>query len=208
MAMTRKKDTNYFTLLYEMSVCAHRAAMQLDDLVHNFTDVSQKAEDIHTIEHDCDKLLHRMIQEVNAAFITPLDREDILDIGNGIDSITDAVEDVANAFDMLVVQKIDAAAADMTHMIVTSCEALCVAVKEFERFKNAKRLSECIIQVNRCEEEGDRLYRASVRNLFANPRADMLHTLKWKEVYGYMEDVLDACEDVANLLERVAIKNR
>lgn len=99
MAFGRNKEPNYFHLLAEMTGCASQAAKLLVELVDDYRDVSEKAEAIHDVEHRCDKLLHSLSAQVNAAFITPIDLgKTSSGIANGIDSITDAIEDSASSF--------------------------------------------------------------------------------------------------------------
>jgi len=208
MKFGKKKETNYFATLNAMADCSVRAAVQLDEMLHNYTNVAGKADAVHAVEHEGDKLLHGLIRELNSAFITPIDREDLLHVGNMIDSITDAIEDVANMFDMLSIHKVEKEALAMSEVMVAACKALAEAVKEFEMFRNSKKLTSVVIEVNRLEEKGDTLYRNTMKSLFNNTGMTVLDVVKWKEIYDYMERVLDACEDVADLLESAALKNR
>ncbi|HOB19685.1 MAG TPA: DUF47 family protein [Candidatus Atribacteria bacterium] len=207
--MLRKRtEVNYFTLLRDMAVCSFKAAEKLDDLLHNYADVANKANEVHNIEHEGDKLLHNLVKELNRAFITPIDREDILDIGGAIDTITDTIEDVANCFDMFSIQRVEPAALDFSDLVKQTCDTLAKAVGEFELFRSSKKLSELVIEVNHLEEKGDRLYRSTVKALYSDRQMSMLEIIKWKEIYDNMEKILDTCEDVADLLESTAIKNR
>ena len=208
MIFGRKKETNYFATLNAMVDCSVRAAIQLNEMLNDYTNVTSKAEAIHAVEHEGDKLLHGLIRELNSAFITPIDREDLLHVGNMIDSITDAIEDVANMFDMLSIRKVEKEAFAMSEVMVDACKALAEAVKEFEMFRNSKKLSGLVIEVNHLEEKGDALYRSTMKKLFNNTGMTVLDVVKWKEIYDYMERVLDSCEDVADLLESAALKNR
>lgn len=208
MKLGKKKDTNYFSILNAMADCSCRAAAKLDDILHNYTDIAVKAEDVHAIEHEADSLLHELVRELNSAFITPIDREDLLLIGNGIDSITDAIEDVANSFDMFSIEKVESEALAMSMLMVSACTALSKAVKEFEMFRKSKKLSGLIVEVNRLEEQGDKLYRSTLKKLYNNSQMSVLDIIKWKEIYDNMELIFDACEDVADMLESTAIKNR
>lgn len=207
MKLGKKKETNYFDILNQMVNCSYRAAVQLDEMMHNFTNVAKKAEDVHAIEHEADLLLHGLIKQLNSAFITPIDREDLLSVGNSIDSITDSIEDVANSFDMLSIKVVQEPALEMAALAKSTCLALVEAVKEFEVFRNSKKLNAHVIEVNRLEEKGDALYRSTVKALY-NSDMPVLEIIKWKEIYDYMEKIFDLCEDVADMLEATAMKNR
>ena len=121
-----------------MAECSHQAAIQLDEMMHNFTDVSRKADEIHDTEHKGDRMLHELVRALNIAFITPIDREDLIAIGHGIDSITDSIEDVANLFDMFSINKVETPALAMSELAKDITRALAEAVREFEQFRSSK----------------------------------------------------------------------
>lgn len=208
MIFGRKKDVNYFKILSQMAECSQKAATQLDEMLNNYINVEAKAKAIYDIEHEADKLLHSLTRELNRAFVTPIDREDLLAIGNGIDSITDAIEDVANSFDTFSITNVLNEALDMSRIIMATCNTLAQAVKEFELFRSSKKLNKLIIEVNRMEEEGDMLYRSTLKKLYKSNSLSVLDIIKWKEIYDFMERILDTCEDVANLIEGTVLKNR
>ena len=208
MIFGKSKETNYFEILYKMAECSHRAAVQLDEMLHNFTDVAKKADMIHNTEHEADSLLHDLVRILNTAFITPIDREDLIAIGNSIDSITDSIEDVANLFDMFSIEKVESPAYAMSELAKLITKSLVDAVKEFEQFRNSKKLNNLIIEVNRLEEKGDVLHRSTMKALFKNEDKSGLDIVKWKDVYDNMERIYDMCEDVADALEGIAVKNR
>jgi predicted phosphate transport protein (TIGR00153 family) len=199
---------NYFEVFNSMAECLKRASTQLLDMVTDFTDIEKKADIVHNTEHEADGLLHDMVYQLNRAFITPIDREDIMALANGIDNIIDAIEDVANLFDMLSIKSILPEAVDFVRLIVKSSDALAIAIKEFQQFKHTKKLNELVIDVNRIEEEGDKLHRGFIKNLYKNNSAlTVLEIIKWKEIYDNMEHVLDGCEDIADMLEGLSVKN-
>ena len=204
--MAKTKEINYFEVFNNMGDCLIRSAKQLKDLMVDFTDVTKKSDEVHAVEHEADELLHDMVTHLNKAFITPIDREDILQIGSRIDTSIDLIEDVANLFDVLSIQKIMPQAITFVELIVRSSEALSLAIYEFKQFKHSKRLNSLVIDVNKIEEEGDRLYRKIIKELY-NSSLSVLDIIKWKEVYDNMESILDACEDVADMLEGLSVKN-
>ena len=208
MKLGSKKEPNYYELLYQMAQCSHRASIQLDEMMHDFTDVAKKARKIHDVEHECDGLLHKLVHELNSAFITPIDREDLIAIGSGLDDVMDGVEDVANLFDILSIQQVEETAKEMSGLCVSICKALADAVKEFESFRSSKNLNKLVIEVNRLEEKGDVFHRSITRTLFSSEDRSALDIMKWKEIYDGLEDIYDVCEDVADVLENTAVKNR
>ena len=208
MRLGKNKETNYFEILYKMAECSYRAAVQLDEMVHNYVDVTRKAGIVHNTEHEADNLLHKLVYELNAAFITPIDREDLIAIGNGIDTITDSIEDVSNLFDMYSIKRVEREALDMTELAKVICKAIMEAVKEFEVFRSSKKLNNLVIEVNRLEEKGDVLHRSTMKALFNNSNMSDIDKVKWKDIYDNMERTFDICEDVADALEGTAVKNR
>lgn len=208
MKLGKSKEPNYFEILYQMAECSYRAASQLDEMLHNYVNVAMKADIVHNTEHEADTLLHKLVHELNAAFITPIDREDLIAIGNGIDTITDSIEDVANLFDMYSIRRVEREALDMSELAKDTCKALMEAVKEFEVFRNSKKLNKLVIEVNKLEEKGDKLHRTTMKSLFNNPNMSDIDKVKWKDIYDNMERIFDMCEDVADDLEATAVKNR
>ncbi|NLU35435.1 MAG: DUF47 domain-containing protein [Clostridiales bacterium] len=208
MKFGKRKETNYFEILYKMAECSNQVAIQLDELLHNYTDVTRKVDEIHEAEHEADKLLHNLVRALNIAFITPIDREDLIAIGHGIDSITDSIEDVANLFDMYSIKEVEPAALDMSELAKDITRSLTAAVKEFEQFRSSKKLHGLIVEVNRMEEKGDVLHRSNVKALFDNNHKSDLDKIKWKDIYDSMERIYDMCEDVADIMEGIAVKNR
>ena len=200
------KNYNYFNkFLEQMSLCK-KAAEQLMDMLQNYTDVSKKAEEIHATEHEADNLLHEIMGELNRSFMTPIDREDIVGLVNELDDITDSIEDVANLFDVLSIAQVRREALEMAELILAGCNILYDAIAEFSHFKNSKILGELVIKVNQAEEDGDRKHRGVIKAMYQNEK-DPVELMKWKEIFDTMEDVLDDCEDAADLLDGLIIKN-
>jgi predicted phosphate transport protein (TIGR00153 family) len=189
----------------QMALCK-KAAQQLLDMLEDYSNVTERAKLIHETEHEGDKLLHEILHKLNRSFITPIDREDIVTLSGELDDILDSIEDVANLFDMLSITHVRPEALEMAKLILVGCEALNEAIKEFAHFKNSKKLNELIIHVNHAEEEGDRMHRRVIKDIYKNEK-DLLELIKWKEIFDMMEDVLDNCENVADLIDGLVIKN-
>lgn len=197
---------NYFDKFVEQMALCKKAAKQLLDMLENYTDIHAKADAIHNIEHQADTLLHDIMCELNRSFLTPIDREDIFSLVNELDDIADSIEDVANMFDMLMITTVRPEAKEMAKIILQGCETLYEAVEEFAHFKNSKKLREMIVNVNRAEEDADRMHRGVIKAM-CQENMDAMEFLKWKEIFDAMESVLDDCEDVADLLDGLVIKN-
>jgi predicted phosphate transport protein (TIGR00153 family) len=204
--MARSKEINYFDVLITACSYSHQTSVKLNELMHDFTDIPRKASAIHDLEHKGDEEVHRMYDALHFAFITPIDREDLFGLIKSIDDITDHVEDVANRFDMFAIKEVRPDALTMGAKIEQATTLLMELVTEFKTHKRSRRINSLVRDVNTVEEEGDRLYRESVKRLFTTDVAEM-DVIKWKDIYDDMENVLDACEDVANIIEGVIVKN-
>ncbi len=204
--MAKKKNVDYFDVLIASINYSHLASVKLEELLNDYTEVSAKADAIHDLEHAADNECHLLIDALHIAFITPIDREDLYGMIRSIDDITDLIEDVSNRFDMFSIAEVRPAAKKMSTLIVRATGILKEALNEFKSFKRSKNLHDLIKEVNTIEEEGDRVYRQVIKNLFIT-NEDTLDIIKWKDIYDDMENVLDACEDVANIIEGVLLKN-
>ena len=200
------KGFNFFEKLTEQMAICKKAAQQLIDMLEDYSDVSVKAEMIHVSEHEGDTMLHDIMGELNRSFITPIDREDIADLAKKLDDINDSIEDVANLFDMLSITSVREEAKTMARFILSACETLYDVISEFYSFKNSKKLKQLIIKVNGVEEDGDRMHRSVIKNMFQK-ETDVLSIIKWKEIFDMMESVLDNCEDAADLVDSLIMKN-
>jgi len=205
--MAKKNEINYFDVLVTASQYSHQTAVQLLELMTNYTDVAAKASSIHDLEHAADSECHRLCEALNVAFITPIDREDIYNLIKSIDDITDLLEDVANGFDMFNITVVRAEAIKMGELLERSTRMLSELMKSFKSYKrNYKEIHELVKSVNTLENEGDRLYREVVKNLFINEE-DVREVIKWRYIFTDMENVLDACEDVADIVQGVIMKH-
>ena len=204
--MAFKKELNYFDVLILASSYSLQTAVKLNDLMNNYVDVTRKAREIHDLEHAGDSEVHKMYDALHTAFITPIDREDLFGLIKSVDDITDLIEDASNRFDMFAISAVRPEAIEIGAKIEMATKLVHELMTEFKSHKRSKRTIQLVKDINTVEEEGDRLYRESVRKLFTTD-VPVLDIIKWKDIYDDMENVLDACEDVANIIEGVLMKN-
>ena len=200
------KEGVFFDLFEETAADICRAAKMLEELMNNFVDVTEKVKAIEEFEHKCDGHVHRMLELLNRSFITPIDREDIFLIAKELDNITDDIESTAHRFRMFNVSGIRDDAIKIARLIVQCTEELGGVMSELRSMKTSKTLKTKIIEVNRIEDEGDDIFRGAMQTLFVS-ESNPIEVIKWKEIYEYLENTLDACEDVANIIEGVVMKN-
>lgn len=163
-------------------------------------------EEMHVIEHNADISKHDTMSELMRAFITPIEREDIILLIQEIDDVTDAIEDVLIRTYMFNVAAIREEALEFADVIVRCCEVLKDTLKEFRHFRKSDSIYENIVEINRLEEEGDALYTRAVRKLYLSS-TDPIELSVWREIFDRMEKCCDACEHVANDVESVMLKN-
>jgi len=200
------KDVNYFDLFIKAASVCDRAAASLNELLDNLDDSKEKSIAIHQIEHEGDEQYHVLYHHLNRSFITPIEREDILEIARNIEDTIDSIDEVSIMIEMLSVRTVREPAVDMVNLITKACSTLVAATVEFKNFKKSKELPKLLVEINHVEEEGDALYQKAMKDLFLMEK-DPIEVIKWQNIFGTLEDVLDACENVADAMEGVIVKN-
>ncbi len=206
--MARKKDEYYYDTFVELVEYSCKAADLLNQIMNNFNagQLLNKVKEMHNIEHAADEARHVMTKKLLKEFITPIDREDIMGLANSIDNLTDAIEDVVLRMYMYNITSIRPYALKITSIIVKCCNSLKVAMSEFHNFRKSKTLHELIIDVNKLEEDGDKLYVDAMRDLYVNCN-DFKEISAWESTFHFLEKCCDTCEDVSNAIEDVIMKN-
>jgi predicted phosphate transport protein (TIGR00153 family) len=162
-----------------------------------------KAEEIKEVEHQCDFLTHAVIQRLNRTFVTPLDREDIHALARSLDDVMDAIDAAATLVRLYRLDQVRFGARELAKIITASTEEIRPALQALEQKKGGVVVH--AVEINRLENEADRLHQQAVMRLFDDER-DPILVMKWKEALDFLEDATDRCEDVANVLEGVVVK--
>lgn len=203
-----KGDKFYFKNFSECTDLSKKAADYLVNCLENYH--SDKIEDmlteIHEIEHSADAKRHEMSDALAKAFVTPVDREDLDMLSHNLDNVTDKIEDIVQKLYINNVTSIKSDAVVFAKKIVEACEILCEVMKEFENFKKSKKIQPLVIRLNDIEEECDKLYLQSMRELMKNPE-DLLTTISWREIFHCFETCIDSCEHVSECISLVIMKN-
>lgn len=158
---------------------------------------------IRDLEHECDDATHEIHNLVNRSFSTPLGQEDILLLASSLDDIVDLAEETADKIDLYNMRAISDAAKQMGEYLAKAGVEIAAAVDRLEGFA---QLQPHRAEIHRLENEGDRMLRVAIGELFSNP-SDPVALIKWKDVYDLLEATMDACEHAANVVEAIAIKN-
>ena len=206
--MSKKSDSYYFQNFIDCVECGCQAAKMLEESLEHFdtAHLQEKLDELHKIEHDADKKKHEMMAVLVKAFITPIEREDIILLSQSIDEVTDEIEDVLIRIYINNIQSIRPEALAFIKVIIRCCQALKEVMEEFTDFRKSRTLHGLIIEINALEEEGDRLFIDSMRKLHTEV-TDPIEVIAWREIYAYLEKCCDACEHVADVVESVIMKN-
>jgi uncharacterized protein len=197
------RDREFFDLFEEAAQNVVRGADLLDQLLAHFPDRSDLARDIVICEQEGDRIAHDIHHRLNSTFVTPIDREDILELTSDLDDIIDLIDEVA---DYLGLYKIEAPMEQAQQMARILVQATRQIAEAMPRLRNFQDLSHYTVEVNRLENDGDRTSRHAIASLFDNG-IDPMVVIRWKDIFERLEEAVDACEHVANTLEGIVIKN-
>jgi predicted phosphate transport protein (TIGR00153 family) len=197
------REEKFFELFVEDARNVLAGARLLEQFLRSYDHRERIASQLRDLEREGDVLSHGIGQKLEHTFVTPFDREDIHQLISRLDDVLDFIEEVA---DTCILYKIDAPtpqALAQAEIVVKQGEEIVRALEKLRGFKN---VSPHWIEIHRLENEGDRIARQAIADLFTDG-ADPLETIKWKDVYALLEDTIDACEDVANVIERIVVKH-
>ena len=199
------KEREFFDLFEEAARNALKAAELLERLLDQWPDGgSELRAEIVDCEHVGDRITHDIIQRLNHSFVTPFDREDIIALASGLDDVVDYIEEVADFLGLYRIEAPMQQAQEMATVLRQSVRAIASAVP---RLRSLQDIHEFTAEVNRLEDEGDRLYRDAVASLFERG-IDPMIVIRWKDIFERLEDAIDSTETAVNILESTIIKNR
>lgn len=198
------KEEKFFEMFQEMGVVLISGAERLKSMLDHYDNAPASQREIKDIEHQGDALTHAIIKMLNKTFITPFDREDIYALASALDDILDLIDASAQRFVMYRVEQPTIEARELAFIIVRCCHALNSALKHLG--KRHDDICEQCVELNALENEADQVCREAISRLFDEEK-DPIQLLKWKEIYEILERTTDKCEDAANILESVVVKN-
>ena len=204
-----KKDNNYYFDTFEKCISyANEAAILLQNCFENYDASNMKVhiEEMHKIEHTADGVKHELMERLMKEFLPPFEREDIVELAHTIDDVVDTVEDVLLGMYMYNITTFRPEVKAFASLIARCCAALTEMAKELSNFKKSTLLKEKIVEINGLEEEGDRLYMEAIHRLYAEEK-DAVAILAWTTMYDRLEKCCDSCEDVADTVEQIIMKN-
>jgi uncharacterized protein len=197
------KEEKFFDMFRETSKVTLRAAQQFKDIFDDYTDVAAKVQKLCEIEKEADGHTHRMVEALNRSFITPIDRDDIYKLNSILDDLVDYMEACAVRLQLFKIGQPNAGMKRFASLIYQAVEQIQSAIQTFPKMHNIMQITRDIKTI---ETEGDTLSHKLIEDLFEKEK-DPIELIKFKEIYGRLESTLDRCQDLALLLEAIALKN-
>jgi len=174
-------------------------------LSENFDKIEEKAKEIYELEQEGDILTHEIIKKLNKTFVTPIDREDLYALASRLDDILDLIWAATERLSVFKLKEPTKEAMEMAKDLLMTTEVVQKAIKKLKE-KKYSHVQEYCIEINRLENRIDRVFRDALGKLFEEVK-DCIFIIKWKEIYEHLEDASDRCEDVANVIEAIVLKN-
>ena len=200
------REESFFGLFEQSAQNMVKAAQGLKDMVDCGKNIEARVGEITEIEHQGDTITHQIIAQANRTFVTPFDREDIALLAHTMDDVTDFIHAAADAMLIYKVECSTPRAKELADIIVQAAAEVERAMPQLRRPAELKHVLQRCVEINRLENMADRVFRSAMGELF-NDSTDFAHIIKWREIYEHMESATDRCEDVANVLEGVALKH-
>lgn len=198
-------NRKFFDLFESASQNLVEAGHVLVDIVDSWEDLETKVNTITDMEHKGDDITHEIVANLHRTFVTPIDREDISALAERMDDIIDFIQAAADAMLLYKITEPTHRARILARIILQGCKEIERVLPLLRQPKKLKEVSNCCIELNRLENQADSEYRAGLGELFSD-YSDFAFIIQWREIYHYMESATDRCEDVANVLEGVALK--
>jgi predicted phosphate transport protein (TIGR00153 family) len=198
------KEREFFNLFEEAGNNCVLAASLLERMLDVWPDHGELGREVVVCEQEGDRITHDIIQRLNQTFVTPFDREDIIALASGLDDIVDFIEEVA---DFLTLYRIEAPMEQAQRMARVLHEATRAIGAAIPRLRTQKDIHHYTVEVNRLENEGDRLLREALASLFERG-IDPMMVIRWKDIFERLEDAIDSTETAVNIIEGIIIKNR
>jgi predicted phosphate transport protein (TIGR00153 family) len=175
----------------------------LEEMLAPTKPIWDKADEIKEVEHNCDHITHQVIQRLHRTFVTPLDREDIHQLARTLDDVMDAIDASAAVVRLYQIEVVRPDARELAKLVAISSAQVVIAMKALQQ---STGISESAVEINRLENEADRVHQNALRRLFEEER-DPIVVIKWKEILDFLEAATDRCEDAANVLEGIVVKH-
>ncbi len=199
------QDKHFFNMLENEAQNVLDGANAFFDMLKNYESIKEKQQKIKDIEHQGDDFVHEIFEELNKTFITPIDHEDISKLASAFDDVLDYIDGTATRLVLYEIEKPDENMIKLAEVLVKQTTELNIALSGLRDLNNSKEIEKRCIEVNRLENIADDIYKTSVAQLFKTK--DAIEIMKLKEVYERLEFATDKCEDAANVISDIVVKN-
>ena len=206
--MKKKNEFNYFEEFVKSANIAKVAIKELKDYIFNFNSElsKEKVKVIHDLENQADDNLHALRIYLLKDFLPPIDREDIIAISHKIDDLVDMIDEITIDIDIFNITEMSETMKTSINLLEETIAKTCDLVSIMSNFKNFKEIKEKIVEVNNLEEKADRIYEESISQLYRNEK-DAIQVIRWTNIYESIENGFDACENIAECIDEVILKN-
>ena len=199
------KSEDFYQYFNGIATCILEGSELLHQVVTQHDQARALAKTIKDIEHKADGITHDTMRKLDTTFITPFDREDIHTLISRLDDVIDNIDVAAGRIVLYEIRTPSKELESLTTLLLKAARTVASAVAKFKDFKRSKETMSELIEINRIEDEGDVAHRAALAGLFKNVK-DPIEVIKLKDVYEHVENAIDRCEDVANVIEGVIVK--
>ena len=199
------KEESFYDQFERQAEILLQAAGVLVEATRQFEKLGEKAKQLERLEHDGDQVTHDIMARLNRTFITPLDREDIHQLASALDDVLDLMEATTEQFILYKITTVSPQAKQLAEVIQQQAEEIHKVIPKLRHLRHEQVMEHCI-EINRLENVGDRLLRDAMGALFESA-PDPLLVIKWRDIYMLLESATDKCEDVANVVEAIVLKN-
>lgn len=206
MFFEKKKEDVFFTMFKDFADTIATMGENFSKIINDYDNVERLIADLKITESECDTKAHNILNKLNESFITPFDREDIYEIVNQLDDIADFIEESANMLLIYDIKELRSDAVELGNIIVDSTKKVQVLFQALPDYKKHQAAADAAVEINRLEDLGDEIYRRALSKLFKDEK-DPIKVIKWKDIYEDLENTLDTCEHLADLVEGVMMKN-
>lgn len=200
------REQKFFNLFDQAAEKVVLGAEALEEALADYGQLAATGERLRDLEHEADKLVHETMERLNNTFVTPLDREDIVSLAHALDDVLDYTESTLDRMLLYNIQAPVPLSLDMAKVLVRATQQIRQGVTGLRNFGDIRGILDPCVRINELENQGDALNRQALRELF-NGDCDPVTIIKWREVYEHLETAIDRCEDVADCLESIAVKN-
>ena len=198
------RPAEFYDLFTEAGANALAAALKAETRIREFPNPSVTQADVKAVEHEGDRITRDLIQLLNTQYVTPFDREDIFALATAIDDVVDHIEEATDLLELYGIESPTRQSIEQARILAAAVGHLCAALAGL---KTQRGVQEELIKLKELEDEGDRVLRDAIADLFRDERIDPLTVIRWKDIFEALEEALDAAETAANVIGNIVVKN-